>query len=72
MPLLTRTKELKEYAQEIAIKRDVGLEKVFTSTDANWGCTIRVGQMMLCQTLMRHGIGEDLRMDFVVNDYLSS
>lgn len=47
-------------------------EKIFTSTDANWGCTIRVGQMMLCQALMRHTIGEDLVLDAIINDYLKS
>lgn len=24
------------------------------NTDMNWGCTVRVGQMLVCNTLMRH------------------
>jgi len=29
------------------------------TTDMNWGCTLRVGQMLICNTLMRHLIIDD-------------
>ena len=33
--------------------KNTGNEKPFT-TDMNWGCTLRVGQMLVCNTLLRH------------------
>jgi hypothetical protein len=39
-PLLTETKEIRAYV-ESKLKPGEQLEKVLTSTDANWGCTIR-------------------------------
>ena len=29
------------------------------TTDMNWGCTLRVGQMLICNTLMRHLLIDD-------------
>lgn len=58
-PLLTESKEIRAYVEAQLIDKNISIEKVKTTTDANWGCTIRVGQMMLCQALMRHAIGED-------------
>ena len=42
-PLLTENKEIKGYVQHLIAEKSLNEEKIMTSTDANWGCTIRVG-----------------------------
>eukprot|EP00347_Sterkiella_histriomuscorum_P008343 403345460 len=57
LPLLTENKYISDSVMQ---KRpNENFNKVFTTTDVGWGCTIRVGQMMICQALMRHLIGLD-------------
>lgn len=36
------------------LSRDDAQAQVAYNTDMNWGCTIRVGQMLMCNALMRH------------------
>ncbi len=36
------------------------------TSDSNWGCTIRVGQMLISAALMRHLIGEDYSLESIV------
>jgi hypothetical protein len=64
-PLLTESKEIIAYV-ETKFKPTDTFEKIHTTTDSNWGCTIRVGQMMLCQALMRARIGLDQSMASIV------
>ena len=50
IPLLTENKEIRGYV-ESKVRSEESLEKILTSTDVNWGCTLRVAQMMICQAL---------------------
>jgi hypothetical protein len=34
------------------------------TTDMNWGCTLRVGQMLICNTFMRHLIIDEKHFHF--------
>lgn len=54
MPLLVGEEEqLTKWLQ--AQPRDIGRDlKIGQTTDSGWGCTIRVAQMMLSNTFMRH------------------
>lgn len=37
------------------LPKDLGRDlKIGHTTDSGWGCTIRVAQMMLCHTFLRH------------------
>ena len=40
------------YLQQV-LPKELG-NLVSYNTDMNWGCTVRVGQMLVCNTLMRH------------------
>jgi len=43
-----------QFVSEIDLLPKEEVEKTFTS-DVNWGCTIRVAQMMLCQVFQQLG-----------------
>ena len=41
------------YLKQVLPEKELG-QQVMYNSDMNWGCTARVGQMLVCNALLRH------------------